>query len=90
MKEIHASRWKKIREAGLAQWVVRRGVLGFGLVMCVTFVLPRLNDPAHLMHTLILYLPLCLSGGALFGIATWYPMEWQYRRYLEKQGLPRL
>lgn len=88
MKEIHAGRWKKVREAGLAQWMIRRGVLGFGVAMLVMFMIPRLNDPAHLVHSLIVYVPLCLSGGALFGLATWYPMEWQYRRYVTRHGVP--
>lgn len=90
MKEKNASWWRKNHEAGWAAWIVRKGVVEFGIALCVMFMLPvLLNDRSQLMQSLV-YVPFCLLGAALFGLATWYPMEWQYRRYVKKHGQPPL
>jgi hypothetical protein len=81
---------EKHREAGLANWSVRRGLLGFGLPTCFGLGLPWwLYDPDNLFRILTIHLPLCLVlGGAVFGGWTWYPSESLYRRYVAMHGAP--
>lgn len=90
MNDVQAATWKKQREAGPARWIVRRGMLGFGLPMCLGLGLPWwLNDPDNLVQILTIHLPLCLIlGGAVFGGWTWFISESQYRRYVALHGAP--
>ena len=90
MNEKNAIWWRKNREAGSTAWIIRKGIVQFGTALCMMFFLPILmNDARQLMQNVV-YLPVCILGGALFGLLTWYPMEWQYRRYLSKHGQPPL
>ncbi|MDN4038329.1 hypothetical protein [Massilia sp. YIM B02443] len=90
MDEAQAATWNKQREAGLAKWIIRRGILGFGLPMCFGLGLPWwLNDPDNIVRILTIHLPLCLIlGGAVFGGWTWFISESQYRRYVALHGAP--
>ncbi len=87
MKERHALEWKKSRDAGLAKWILKRGVVGFGLPTCCMYLLlGGLNG--HFGQSLATMGPTCLVLGGLFGLATWHLQEWQYRRYVAKHGAP--
>lgn len=91
MKEVHALRWKKEREVGFGSCVLKRGVLGWGLPMCVAFVFMQWQrNPRPLTEILLINVPLWLFMGSLFGVAMWYAMEWQYKRYVAKHGEPHL
>lgn len=91
MKETDAEKWKKARESGPAAWIIKRGVLGWGLAMCAGFVVMQwLRQPENLTHILMVNVPLWLGAGAAWGASTWYAMERVYQRYLAKHGEPGL
>lgn len=87
MKDKHALAWANSRKAGLAKWTLMRGLLTFGVPMCLTYLLLGwLNG--HFAQSLVTMVPACLLLGSLYGVATWHLQEWQYRRYVAKQGTP--
>lgn len=87
MKEKHAQRWRETRHQGMRTWVIRKGILGWGVPMCVVFVgMQGARHPAQLPHILLLNLPIWFVAGLFFGSATWFAMEWQYKRHLRKAG----
>ena len=72
---------------GRNAFVLRRGVLGWGLTMCGIFVGMRTaNHPSNFLYILATNVPLWLGTGGLWGIAVWYTSEWEYKRYLAKQA----
>lgn len=87
MKEIHAQRWRETREEGMRAWVLRKGVFGWGLTMCGTFVgIQGFRQPDQLPRIFLTNAPIWLIAGIFFGVSTWYVMEWQYKRHLRKTG----
>lgn len=87
MNDKHALAWANSRKDGLANWTLKRGLLGFGVPMCLTYLLLGwLNG--HFVQSLAAMAPACLLLGSLYGLATWHLQEWQYRRYLAKRGMP--
>lgn len=90
MREAHAIRWRTLREAGMASWIVKRGLLAYGVPMYVFFVVYRwFGKPEQLAPSLVYNIPSWLIAGTIFGVLTWYVFEWQYRRYVARNGVPR-
>jgi hypothetical protein len=68
--------------------VLQKGVFGWGLTMCGTFVgMQVFRQPDQLLHIILTDVPIWLAAGIFFGVSTWYAMEWQYKRYLRKLEL---
>lgn len=87
MNSKGAARWLKAREMGRNAFVLRRGVLGWGLIMCGMFVgMLTANHPRNFLYILEINVPLWLGMGGLWGIAVWYACEWGYKRHLAKQA----
>lgn len=81
MKETQARRWRDVRARGLRAYVVRRGILGWGLPMCVIFGgLAWYRHPDSLLQIVFFDTPVWLAAGVVFGVASWYTMEWVYKR----------
>ena len=89
MKELQARQWQKSRAKGFQSYVLKRGILGWGVPMYVVFGLLRwMRHPEDTIHALVWGVPLWLSGGIVFGVATWYFSDRQYREYVSKHGEP--
>ncbi|MGH8199442.1 MAG: hypothetical protein ACREVO_03640 [Steroidobacteraceae bacterium] len=72
---------------GRNAFIWRRGVLGWGLIMCGIFVaMGAASHPNRFLYILELNVPLWLGMGAVWGITVWYATEWGYMRYLAKQA----
>lgn len=83
MKPRGLRNWEKVRAAGMARYVLKRGVLSYGLTMFVlmTFVFRRGDlSPRFMLISAVLW----FVGGALFGTLTWLFMEWCYRKAMPK------
>lgn len=83
MKPKGLQNWEKVRAAGMARYVLARGVLSYGLTMFVlmTFVVHRGDlSPRFIAVSALLW----LIGGAVFGTLTWLFMEWCYRKAVSK------
>lgn len=90
MKEVHAIRWLEIRKSGMASWIVKRGLLAYGIPMYCFFVISGwFSKPEQFGPSLDYSIPSWLIAGAVFGVLTWYVFEWQYRRHMAKNGAPR-
>jgi len=85
MTQTQAERWRATRERGIRSYVLKTGVLAWGLAMFLYLTLQSLRQPNPLTFIFLVDLPLCVFGGVLFGLGTWYATEWQYKRYLAKQ-----
>ena len=86
MNPTRASRWLQTRGMGRNAFVLRRGVLGWGLIMCGIFVgMLTASHPSNFLYILEINVPLWLGMGGLWGIAVWYTSEWEYKRHLAKQ-----
>lgn len=79
MRPQQFEKWKAIREKGMLRYVVVTGVLSYGLAMflAMTFVVhygdlsPKFIGISAVLWTL---------GGAMFGTAMWFVMEFQFRK----------
>lgn len=87
MKKELAITWTKTRAGGLSRYIVKRGILGYGLPMYCMFVTMGWRD-GSLARTLVINLPVWLVGGTAFGAAMWYCFERRYRRYVAQHGAP--
>ncbi len=84
MKE-RAQRWREVRARGLRAYVLRRGVLGWGVPMAAIFGgLQALQHPDRKLHFILVNIPIWLAAGVVLGVATWYTMEWLHRHFLDK------
>ncbi len=81
MKESRSGRWRDVRARGLRAYVVRRGILGWGLPMGIIFGgLQWFRRPDRLLEIVLLNIPVWFAAGVVFGVVSWYTMEWVYRR----------
>jgi len=79
--------WSKTRERGMRPWVLRRGVLGWGLPMYIAMSALQIGQtPQNWRHIALIGLPVWLGAGVAWGALTWATMEWWYRRRLRKTG----
>ncbi len=84
---LRMRRWSKTRERGMRAWVLRRGVLGWGVPMYfIVGAAHVLTQPHRWVHAALIGVPVWLGAGVLFGALTWWTAEWRYRRYLRKAG----
>jgi hypothetical protein len=76
MQAREFDRWARAREQGVVRFVLRSGVLFYGLPMFVvmTYLIPhpRLSTGQSAL--------LWLAAGAFYGIATWLVQEHRYRK----------
>ena len=76
-------RWPAIRARGFARFVLLRGVLTWGGIMAVAMVVMvtlRLGTThPRLPFLLVLAVPLCVLGGALWAALTWWINERLFR-----------
>ena len=90
MSEAHAIRWRTLREAGMASWIVKRGLLAYGIPMYLFFVISAwFSNPEGFAPSLVYNIPSWLIAGAVFGVLTWDISERQYRRHVATNGAPR-
>jgi hypothetical protein len=77
------TRWGATRAAGPARYILRTGILGYGLAMFLvtTFFLPHspLTAPYVLLRVLI-----WTAAGTVFGLSMWTFMEWRYSRVAKR------
>lgn len=81
LRKSDLRRWDKLRERGRRDFVLRKGVLGWGGWMYVVMSACQVYwHPGHLVGILLFGVPLWLGAGALWGVLTWWAMERAYRR----------
>ena len=86
MRRSSVQRWSKTRERGLRAWVLRRGMLGWGVPMYIFMSsLQIAQRPGDWRRIALTGLPLWLSGGVLWGALTWAMMERWYRRRMRTE-----
>ena len=77
-------RWQTQRSDGRSAYIVKTGVLGYGLAMFIamTFFLapPKVLDARSLLINAVIW----AVGGAVFGLATWWISEWRYKRHVQR------
>lgn len=76
MQSGESERWARTRERGMLRYVLRNGVLFYGLPMffIMTYLIPhpRLTTPQSAM--------LWLAGGAGYGVAMWLVQERRFSK----------
>ena len=85
MKPEALARWEQTRAKGKAQYILLRGMLGYGLPMFIamTFFVHR-NDLSA--SFIAISAVAWLIGGAAFGALTWLVFERQYRKATQGTG----
>ena len=84
MKPKHFEHWSKLRAQGKARYILRTGVLAWGLPMFLFMVL-IINRRTTSLTAIGLNLLIFSLGGAVFGWITWALSERQYQRALKSQ-----
>ncbi len=82
-KRQRRDRWLRERERGFASYVLRRGVLAWGVPIALFFIGMQWGEYHHsigiiLLVNILIWLPI----GGLFGASTWYARELRYKRCL--------
>lgn len=87
MKAEHVQQWAETRKRGRFAFLLRTGLLCWGLPMCVFFVAMHMYLlPGRFLMILALNVPIWSVGGLLFGFVMWTINEWQYERFISKTG----
>ena len=78
-------RWSKTRKQGLRPWLLRRGMLGWGVPMYILMSAMQIAQrPGDWVRIALVGLPLWLGTGVLWGALTWATMERWYQWRLRK------
>lgn len=79
------ARWAKERAAGRKAYVLKRGVLGWGLPMFVamTLVVPLVRGEAITPTSLVIGAIIWLLAGVAFGFFTWHLTEKGYQERVQ-------
>ena len=80
MEKKHIDKWRNIRESGCTAWVMKRGILGFGVPMSLFFAI-QIWLTSGIVSASLMFFPSALIGGATFGLTTWKVSEWRYYSY---------
>ena len=80
-----ASRWAKTRTAGQFQYIIRVGVLGYGLAMFIvtTFFL---GGPKLSLVQILGRAGLWVAAGLGFGFAMWWISERRYLKFMKRNA----
>jgi hypothetical protein len=79
VKQQQLEKWKATREKGMLRYVLVTGVLSYGLAMFVAMTFFVHHGDLNLKFIAISAF-LWTLGGAVFGIATWFALEHQFRK----------
>jgi len=94
MSPKRARWWRTIRTRGLLRFIVLRGIL---LWACGTFALATLlmfvigdgqRFVAHNVNQPLITIGALVSGGILWAVSVWYFTEWEYGKFVAKNGEP--
>ena len=83
IQHMRSDGWQKTRRRGMGRFLLRHGILGFGLglgvVAFVTLMYHR-HLPVPWYPFLPIVLGLGLIGGLVWGLAAWLLMMWLHSR----------
>jgi hypothetical protein len=84
MNQKNMDKWGSLRLKGKKHFVIRYGILGWGLSFAVlSYALQYLTgNVKHFFLDAIIYLILSFIGGCVWGLIVWNSMERQYRNKL--------
>ena len=94
MSPNRARWWRRVRSSGLLRFVVVRGILFWacGTFVLATLVMFLIGDGqrfiAHNVSRPFITVGALVVGGGLWGVFVWYLTEWEYRRFVAKNGDP--
>jgi hypothetical protein len=76
-------RWQTQRSAGRGRYILRTGVLWYGIPMFIAMTF-FINPPAVLnARSILLNAAIWAIAGLLFGALMWWLSEWRYQRHLK-------
>ena len=86
---IAVARWELERKAGALRYVLRKGLIAWGLPMYVFMYLVQtlLRGESLEVQDALLSAVLWLGGGAFFGVVMWLVSEFNYRKLRASLGL---
>ena len=85
MKPQERERWQGVRAQGARRFILRTGVLAYGMPMFVAMTFFVNEPPSGAAGIAISLLIWCL-GGAAFGAIMWHLTERRYRKAERSQG----
>jgi hypothetical protein len=71
-RQLRLARWERTKEAGILRYVLLRGVLGWGLPMGIIGIIFEHLSRKEEAFPWYFILGLCLLGGFVWGVATWF------------------
>jgi hypothetical protein len=86
---IAVARWERERKAGALRYVLRKGIIGWGLPLYVfmygvqTLLRGDTLDPQQALRSALLW----FGCGAVFGAVMWRVSEFNYRKLKASLGL---
>ena len=86
---IAVARWERERKAGALRYVLRKGLIAWGLPLYVFMYLVQtlLRGESLEVQDALLSAVLWLGGGAFFGVVMWLVSEFNYRKLRASLGL---
>ena len=86
---IAVARWERERKAGALRYVLRKGLIGWGLPLYVFMygVQTLLRGDALVPEEALRNAVLWLGCGAVFGTVMWWVSEFNYRKLKASLGL---
>jgi hypothetical protein len=84
--------WEKIRQRGFWHFIIRYGMLGFGLFLFILSGVATVlswrqapNGLSGLLFQLTFVAGVCLSGGLITGLLTWWLEDSIYRKIMKSR-----
>ena len=82
MNRETARKWEETRRLGRMSFVLKKGVLYWGLMMFGIFVgIQTSNNPDQFFSILAINLPVWFIAGVIFGFVLWHVSENKYAKY---------
>ena len=87
LRQLRLARWERIKQRGMARFVLVYGVLiwgvGFGIIFSLAHLLSSEPLPLPWYCFVPLFFGLSLLGGIFVGLCLWLAVMWNYSRALK-------
>jgi hypothetical protein len=87
MKDKDLKRWRIAREKGMLVYVLRNGILAWGVPMFIvmSFIVNKPFASGFTIKNVVIHGSIWLGAGIFFGVCTWWIIERMYKKEIENR-----
>jgi hypothetical protein len=88
--EKSCEQWKKQYTSGLMQFVIKEGVLTYGVIFFICFMLFKIGTDTVTSSSIQITASLWLGGAVIYGLGMWYGTLYSYKNRKNGFTKPRI